>query len=329
LILRMADLDFSDDEGEVPPLLGPDHTPTPQMPKVQKSLNCADEKVSSRTQAAANIPKTHIAGAGTECGPQHSHNSSRLAAPIPKPQAAAGTGLKKGFLSGGSKSSGGNGRAQAPANKGGESIPVLRGDSKSGASSLRMPEVQESIAEQSANAGRAAFGIGGDSWVTPDLLQKIAADPVLSKAFTDPRYADVMSAIQADPKAAMLRFGDSPEMQAFMVKFMKLMGDHFSKLAETQGGGGGRGGAARQAASEPLITPAKSKEEKLAEETAARAMADPEVVAILADVRVQAVLSKLQQGKSVEVEAEMRDPQMMLKLRKLSQVGLIGMQWRP
>ena len=57
-------------------------------------------------------------------------------------------------------------------------------------------------------------------------------------------------------------------------------------------------------------------------------MSDPEIAAILREPAVQAVLDKLQQGRAVEVEAQMRRPEMMAKLRRLAQAGLIGMEMR-
>ena len=60
--------------------------------------------------------------------------------------------------------------------------------------SRSLPAVQKSIQEQQASAGAAKVGGAGPEWVTPDLLQKIAADPLLRKAFTDPKCATAMAA---------------------------------------------------------------------------------------------------------------------------------------
>ena len=43
-------------------------------------------------------------------------------------------------------------------------------------------------------------GGGAPEWVTPALLQQIASDPLLRKAFTDPKCAAAMAALQQDPK---------------------------------------------------------------------------------------------------------------------------------
>ena len=57
-----------------------------------------------------------------------------------------------------------------------------------GADPLMLPDVQKSMDEQAANSSAAKVGGGGaPEWVTPALLQQIATDPLLRKAFTDPQ----------------------------------------------------------------------------------------------------------------------------------------------
>jgi len=184
-----------------------------------------------------------------------------------------------------------------------------------GANPLKLADVQKSMEEQQASASKAQVP-GSPNWVTPDLLQKVAADPVLRKAFTDPRCAAAMTALQTDPKQALEQYGDVPEMRDFLTKFMKLMGDHFTALGDTQ--------EAQREAIQPV---AEKKPETPEEEAARKAMADPEVAAILRDPEVQHVLQKLQMGKTHEVQGAMTKPAMVAKLRRLSQAGLIGMQW--
>ena len=59
--------------------------------------------------------------------------------------------------------------------------------------------------------GSAAAGLAGggakDGWVTPELIQKIMASPILRKAFTDPRCAAAMEQLQKDPAGAMRTHG--------------------------------------------------------------------------------------------------------------------------
>ena len=51
------------------------------------------------------------------------------------------------------------------------------------------------------------------------------------------------------------------------------------------------------------------------------------MAAILQDPEVQALIRKLQEGQSAELERASQRPDMVVKLRKLSQAGLIGMHW--
>jgi len=170
------------------------------------------------------------------------------------------------------------------------------------------------MAEAEAAAGGA---VAGASWVTPELLAKVAADPLLRKAFTDARCAEAMEALQTDPKAAMERYGHVEEKSDFLQAFLKLMGEHFSALGEE--------GAAREAAIRPAAV--ETAEERSAREAADKALRDPEVVAILQEPRMQALLQRLHEGRSLEVEAEMRAPDTMRKLRRLAEAGLIGMHF--
>ena len=94
------------------------------------------------------------------------------------------------------------------------------------------------------------------------------------------------------------------------------MGEHFSALGEE--------GAAREAAIRPAAV--ETAEERSAREAADKALRDPEVVAILQEPRMQALLQRLHEG-SLEVEAEMRAPDTMRKLRRLAEAGLIGMHF--
>lgn len=222
-----------------------------------------------------------------------------LVAPPPLPAAAAKTKLA----------------ASSKSLAGDEGLTVVR--KAEGADPLKLPEVQESIEEQRAS-GSAAQGMvdGSPGWVTPDLLQKIAADPLLRKAFTDPKCATAMAALQKNPQAAMQQYGDVPEMRDFMMKFMKLMGDHFTALGVQQEE------KAREQ-QQPPIQAVRSPEE----ESAMKAMQDPEVAAILQDKEVQQVLQCLQMGKAHEVEGPMKRPDMVEKLQRLAQAGLIGMHW--
>ena len=73
----------------------------------------------------------------------------------------------------------------------------------------------------------------------------------------------------------------------------------------------------------PPIQPVPTPEE----EAARKAVQDPEVAAILKDAEVQQIIQKLQMGRAHEVERSMTRPDMVRKLQRLAQAGLIGMHW--
>ena len=319
----MSYLDDEDlDEGDVPPLLG---------------VEAIDLNASSAPKAAPPPPPT--ATASTPAAP------AAPAAPAPQKSRAPEErgGLKKGFLGGAPASA----KASKPAAKSSTAdLPEIKADKQQKKKSLELPEVQQQIAEETAahSSAKAAAGGQDNSWVTPDLMKKIGANPILRKAFTDPRCQEAMTALQTNPQEAMKKYGANAEMREFLQAFMKLMGDHFTELADKQdaaaGKGKGKGSAAatpppagvatRETATQPLIAPAKSAEERQAEAAVEAAMRDPEVVAILQEPQVQALLGKLQMGQSHELDIAMRrDPSLVAKLRKLSQAGLIGMHWAP
>merc|ERR1719152_1151715 len=128
--------------------------------------------------------------------------------------------------------------------------------------------------------------------------------------------------MQTDPQAAMKKYGDVPEMRAFLQAFMKMMGEHFSALADKQD-------AEKAEAAAAAMPEALTPEQKKAQEVAQQAMADPEVRAIVAEPQIQKLLANMQSGQPFELEEAMRnDPSVVQKLRKLKQAGLINMEWK-
>ena len=204
----------------------------------------------------------------------------------------------------------------------GDGVPMVRADAAAKAKSLQLPEVQSTLEAEKAEAAKLGGG-GKNSWMTPELLQKIAANPLLRKGFGDPRCQAAMAEMQTDPQAAMRKYGDQPEMRNFLQQFMKLMGEHFTALADKQDEEKARTGPALTA--EEVLTP----EQKKAQEVAQRAMSDPEVRAIVAEPKIQELLATMQSGQPFELERAMRtDPEVVKKLKKLKEAGLINMEWK-
>jgi len=298
----------SDDEGEVPPLLGPSSAATPTVPS-KPSTAPKDEE--SKKKAAPAAPKA----------------AAPAAPPPPKPGAnlKPSTGLRKGFLGGGG--GGGSSRPNKASSSGssssgdGEKVPMVRTDADAKAKSLQLPEVQSKIEAEQAEAQKLGPQ-GANSWMTPELMKKIAMNPVLRKGFMDPRCQQAMGEMQADAQAAMKKYGDNVEMRTFLQAFMKLMGEHFTALAEKQE-------AERAAKGEAPIQEALTPEQKKAQEVAQKAMADPEMREIVADPKIQELLASMQSGKPFELDKMMRtDPEVVRKLRKMSEAGLLQMEWK-
>ena len=70
-------------------------------------------------------------------------------------------------------------------------------------------------------------------WITDELLHKIEANPKLARHLTNPRMAEALHKLQADQAAAMKHYESDAEVQEFFHEFCLVMGEHFSKLADT------------------------------------------------------------------------------------------------
>jgi len=104
-----------------------------------------------------------------------------------------------------------------------------------------LDEVQEAMKVNESLADKK------NEWMTPDLLSKIAANPKLTKLFTNPEYMQVrrtflnfennlekkgITMMQKDPKGAMERFGGNPEFRELLLEFSKIMGSHFDVMGK-------------------------------------------------------------------------------------------------
>lgn len=324
--------DSDDDEGEVPPLLGPGGASKPTLPSKPAPVKHVASPQPAADAAASTTATTTQATVAKPSDTAHPPTASEK--PKPGANLKPSTGLRKGFLSGGGSSrstnkvsssssskstaEGGNGSCRSSSGAT-DSMPTLRADQDAKAKSLQLPELQSALEADQAEAAR--FGIPQKSkneWMTPDLLQKIAANPLLRKAFTDPRCQQAMAEMQTNPQEAMKKYGDNPQMREFLQAFMKLMGEHFTALADKQD-------AERKAAEEAALTP----EQRKAKEVAETAMQDEEVRKIVQDPKVQQLLAQMQMGRPFELEQAMKsDPDLVRKLRKLSEAGLINMEWK-
>jgi hypothetical protein len=90
-------------------------------------------------------------------------------------------------------------------------------------------EVQEAM---KSSASPMAKLLSNQEWLTPDLLQKFATNPKLSKGLSDPRFQAAIGEMQKNPKAAMAKFQGDPELSEFLTEFFSTMGDHFALIGE-------------------------------------------------------------------------------------------------
>ena len=61
-------------------------------------------------------------------------------------------------------------------------------------------------------------------WVTDDLLKQIQGNDALAKKLENPGFAQALNEFQANPQAAMMKYGSNPEMQAFLMEFCRVLG---------------------------------------------------------------------------------------------------------
>lgn len=183
--------------------------------------------------------------------------------PAPKQDSAFGQGLKKGFFSSKpaprpapqpvSQSS----AASLPA----EVIDVRPTHPKT--SGLVLSEVQQAMQYTEDRQ---------QEWLTPDLLQRFAQNPVLARGFTDPRCMAAVEEMRTNPKAVSEKYGKDPELTEFLRQFAGLMAEHFGEIGK-----------------------------KKQEEVDTKTSTDPEVQALLQDRAVKKVIRRMQKGKPVDL----------------------------
>lgn len=71
-----------------------------------------------------------------------------------------------------------------------------------------------------------------DEWMNQDFFTKLASNPTLMKAFTDPKYSTIMSEFGKDPQGTLKKYGHVPEFRQVLEDFSKMMGSHFDEVAD-------------------------------------------------------------------------------------------------
>jgi len=218
-------------------------------------------------------------------------------------------------------------------------IPTIRPKKSSPSSEadrLRLEEVQEAMKNSSLE------GLVGTSneWANDDLMQKVANNPRLAAGLRNPKFAAALEAMQRDPKAAMTKFRNHPEIIDFLQEFCGVMGQHFTKLGKEQDQSNGKGKGAASVSKRDLgplaeaaikkqaereargtaVEPEMSNEEK---ETLDRIMSDSELTGILMDPAVQRVMQEC--SLPGRMRMYMQHPEYGPKLRKLLEAGILKM----
>jgi hypothetical protein len=187
-----AAMDSDSDEGELPPLLGPERASAPNVPSIPRAPD-AKPPAPAKAPSAPSVPPAKLASKpGSDLKPS--------------------SGFKKGFLSGGGSSSSGRASKSTAKRADSDGLHTLKADAAAKTKSLELPEVQSKLEAEKAEAAKVGAN-GGPAWMTPELLQKIASKPILRKAFTDPKCQAAMTELQTNPEAAMRKYGDVPEMR--------------------------------------------------------------------------------------------------------------------
>ena len=95
--------------------------------------------------------------------------------------------------------------------------------------SLRFPEVQHAMRPP------GVFRKDDHSWVTGDLMRRIAGDPSLVEALGNPRFQEALNLMQKNPAEAKTKYSGDTEINDLFKRYMRILGCHFEDLAEKAG----------------------------------------------------------------------------------------------
>ncbi len=88
-----------------------------------------------------------------------------------------------------------------------------------------MPEVQEAMASQLDSLMK-----NKDEWMTPELTEKIASHPFLSKALANPECAAALNEFQSNPAQAAAKYGHIPAINEVFKQVLQLLFFLFAEL---------------------------------------------------------------------------------------------------
>ncbi|XP_033123905.1 uncharacterized protein LOC117121634 isoform X2 [Anneissia japonica] len=172
------------------------------------------------------------------------------------------------------------------------------------------------------------------SWITRDLLATIEKHPKLAKQIQQPKFAMAVAQFQESPQKAMSDFQNDPELQQFFREFFSVLGDHFTKLGDSQAVptsptavpcGSPVDATAKSSNSSSNSKPKQSTEED--ELRMQKILADPKIQEVLADTRIQRLIEMLRkephkvQGLLQRASADLKP-----KVQRLVDSGLLAYQ---
>jgi STI1 domain len=119
-----------------------------------------------------------------------------------------------------------------------------------------------------------------DEWLNEDFFAKMAKNPRLLQAFTNPKFSGIISEFAKNPQETMKKYGGNPEFRGIMEDFSKLMGSHFEDVADKK---------KREAEEEE-----RKKLEEMKNDPVMKVIeSDEKVKEILADPKIQKILEHL------------------------------------
>lgn len=200
---------------------------------------------------------------------------------------------------------------------------------------LLLPEVQEAMKHSAADHLGGTGGIGGgQDWLTPELLEKIAEKPRLAAMLTDPRFSKAMQLMSTSPQDALAMFASSSEARESFTELMSLLSKHFTAMGEAADKKATAEEADRKRVADgPLAqealrraeagvgvaaTPATTEEAATVE----KVLQQPELRELLMDPDMQRVLQEC--GDPQVLARYMRHPDFGPKLQLMARAGLIS-----
>ncbi|WAR08075.1 hypothetical protein MAR_018033 [Mya arenaria] len=122
-----------------------------------------------------------------------------------------------------------------------------------------------------------------------ELIQQVDALRELRQTQQDRKFVQAIGEFQRDPKTAMTKYGNNPEVQEFFQDFCGLMGDHFNKLGDKVPGGGTSGSSIPQKTSAP--GPVQTRTQRGGADLAVHSSTDPHQPTAQDEAKMQDILA--------------------------------------